>query len=109
MYRPAYALLIGVAALMGLLALVAAITLERKLVDPEGFLGPSWLRLPLLVAGAFLLDMLPRSLWASRMNPQLIPGIVRERVRTHWTRERMILVVSGLVCFYVTYVSYRNL
>jgi hypothetical protein len=43
------------------------------------------------------------------MNPQLIPGIVRERVRTHWTRERMILVVSGLVCFYVTYVSYRNL
>jgi hypothetical protein len=31
------------------------------------------------------------------------------RVRTHWTRERMTLVVTGLVCFYTTYVSYRNL
>lgn len=109
MYRPAYALLIGVAATTGLLAVAAAIYLDRRLVDPEGFLGPSWLRLPLLVLGAFLLDMLPRTLWVSRLNPKLMPGIVRERVRDHWTRERMTLVVMGLVCFYITYVSYRNL
>ncbi|WP_246210335.1 phosphatase PAP2 family protein [Nocardioides piscis] len=109
MYRPAYALLIGVAALTGLLAVVAALVLDRRLVDPEGFLGPSWLRLPLLVLGAFLLDMLPRTLWVSRLNPKLMPGIVRDRVRDHWTRERLVLVVSGLVCFYITYVSYRNL
>jgi hypothetical protein len=63
-YRPAYALLIGIATVMGLLAAVAAFTLDRRLVDPEGFLGPSWLRLPLLVLGAFMLDMLPRTLWA---------------------------------------------
>ena len=42
---------------------LAAFTLDRPLVDPEGFLGPSWLRLPLLVLGAFLLDLLPRTLW----------------------------------------------
>ncbi|CAA9383625.1 MAG: hypothetical protein AVDCRST_MAG60-1073 [uncultured Nocardioides sp.] len=109
MYRSAYALLIGVATFMGLLAVVAAITLDRRLVDPEGFLGPSWLRLPLLVLGALLLDMLPRTLWVSRLNPRLMPGIVRERLATHWTRERLVLVVLGLVCFYITYVSYRNL
>lgn len=108
-YRRAYALLIGVAGLIGLLAVIAAVTLDRKLVDPEGFLGPSWLRLPLLVFGAFLLDMLPRTLWYSRMNPKLMPDIVKHRVRTHWTRERVIMVVLGLVCFYITYVSYRNL
>jgi PAP2 superfamily len=108
-YRPAYALLVGVATVTGLLAVVAAITLDRRLVDPEGFLGPSWLRLPLLVLGAFLLDMLPRTLWVSRLNPKLMPDIVRNRVRDHWTRERMTLVVMGLVCFYITYVSYRNL
>ena len=84
-------------------------TLDRRLVDPEGFLGPSWLRLPMLVLGAFLLDMLPRTLWVSRLNPKLMPDIVRDRVRDHWTRERMTLVVMGLVCFYITYVSYRNL
>jgi hypothetical protein len=108
-YRPAYALLVGVAATMGALALGAALTLNRSLVDPDGFLGPSWLRLPLIVLGAFLLDVLPRTLWASRMKPALMPALVAERVRTHWTRERMILVVLGLVSFYITYVCYRNL
>ncbi|WP_299929290.1 phosphatase PAP2 family protein [uncultured Nocardioides sp.] len=109
MYRPAYALLVGVAATMGALAVTAALVLDRRLVDPEGFLGPAWLRLPLLILGAFLLDLLPRALWYSRMKPALMPDIVRERIRTHWDRERITLVVLGLVAFYITYVSYRNL
>ncbi|WP_235529453.1 phosphatase PAP2 family protein [Nocardioides sp. Soil774] len=109
MYRPAYALLVGVAATMGALALAAALTLDRSLVDPDGFLGPSWLRLPLIILGAFLLDVLPRTLWASRFKPALMPDLVRQRVREHWDRERIILVVLGLVSFYITYVCYRNL
>ena len=60
---------------MGGLALVASFSLDRSLVDPEGFLGPSWLRLPLLVFGAFLLDILPRTLWVSRMRPKLMPMV----------------------------------
>jgi hypothetical protein len=94
---------------MGALALTAAFVLDRPLVDPEGFLGPSWLRLPLLVLGAFLLDLLPRTLWASRMKPALMPALARERVRSHWDRERIVLTVLGLVSFYITYVCYRNL
>ncbi len=109
MYRRAYALLVGIAVLMGALAVIAALSLDKKLVDPEGFLGPSWLRLPLLVSGALLLDLLPRTLWLSKFRPAAMWGIVRARLRTHWTRERWTLVVMGLVCFYVTYVSYRNL
>ena len=108
-YRRAYVLLVGTASLMGALAVITAIALDKPLADPEGFLGPSWLRLPLLLLGAFLLDVLPRTLWHSRLDPRQMRGIVRERVRTHWTRERMTLVVMGLVCFYITYVSYRNL
>ena len=54
MYRRAYVLLIGIASLMGGLALLTAISLDKKMVDPEGFLGPSWLRLPLLVLGALM-------------------------------------------------------
>ena len=94
---------------MGALAVIAALVLDKRLADPEGFLGPAWVRLPLLLLGAFLLDMLPRTLWGSRMDPHKMPDIVRERVRDHWTRERLTLVVMGLVCFYITYVSYRNL
>ena len=94
---------------MGTLAVAASISLHRPLVDPEGFLGPSWLRLPLLVLGAFLLDMLPRTLWQSRFKPAAMMPVARERVRSHWNRERITLVVLGLVCFYITYVCYRNL
>ncbi|WP_242494640.1 phosphatase PAP2 family protein [Nocardioides zhouii] len=109
MYRPAYALLVGVAATMGALALAASLTLDRPLVDPEGFLGPAVVRLPLIVLGAFLLDLLPRTLYGSRMKPALMPAIAKERVRTHWDRERITLTVLGLVSFYITYVCYRNL
>jgi len=108
-YRRAYALLVGIAVVMGGLALTAAISIDRSLVDPEGFLGPSWLRLPLLLLGAFALDLVPRTLWLSKFKPAAMSGIFMARVRTHWTRERLTLVVLGLVCFYTTYVSYRNL
>ena len=109
MYRRAYVVLIGTATTMGALAVTAALVLDKRLADPEGFLGPAWVRLPLLLLGAFLLDMLPRTLWGSRMDPRKMREIVQERWHSHWTRERMTLVVMGLVCFYITYVSYRNL
>ena len=110
MYRRAYALLIGNAVFMGAAAVIVAIIYDKRLVDPEGsFLGPSWLRLPLLLLGALLLDMLPRTLWFSRLNPRLMHEIVRHRLRTHWNRERLTLVTLGIICFYVVYVSYRNL
>jgi hypothetical protein len=108
-YRRAYALLVGIAVVMGLSAILAAVTLDKRLVDPEGFLGPSWLRLPLLVGAAFALDLIPRTVWVSKFKPADMPGVFMTRVRTHWTRERWTLVVMGLVCFYITYVSYRNL
>ena len=95
--------------MMGLLAVLTAVSLDKQLVDPDGFLGPSWIRLPLLLLGAFLADVLPRALWISRGRAEVMRAVIRERVATHWTGERITLVVMGLVCFYVTYVSYRNL
>jgi len=109
MYRRAYVLLIGVASSMGLMAIVAAVTLDKSLADPDGFLGPAWVRLPMLLAGAFAMDMLPRVVASARAGPGHLRQVVRERIAEHWTRERLTLVVLGVVCFYITYVSYRNL
>lgn len=110
MYRRAYALLVGNAVLMGVLAILVAIIYDKRLVDPEGaFLGPSWARLPMLLGAALALDLVPRMVWQSRMDPRRMPGIVAERWRTHWNRERLTLVALGVICFYVVYVSYRNL
>jgi hypothetical protein len=94
---------------MGGLALLTAISLDKTMVDPEGFLGPSWLRLPLLVLGALALDMLPRIIWIAKGNPKAARKVVADRWHSHWNRERIVLVVLSLTCFYITYVSYRNL
>jgi hypothetical protein len=109
-YRRAYALLVGNALAIGACAVVASVVLDKRLSDPEGsFLGPSYIRLPLLLFGALLLDLLPRIAWEAKFIPGRIPGVVRNRLRTHWDRERMTLVSLGIICFYVVYVSYRNL
>ncbi|WP_244963078.1 phosphatase PAP2 family protein [Nocardioides dongkuii] len=110
MYRRAYVLLIGIAGAMGLWAVITATVLDEKLGDPEGsFLGPSYIRLPLLLTGALLLDLVPRIVWQARLRPSAMPGVIRERLRTHWTRDRIVLVALGIISFYITYVSYRNL
>jgi hypothetical protein len=107
--RRAYGLLVLVALVMGTLAVVASIRLGEPLRDPDGFLGPSWLRLPLMVLGAFVVDVVPRSLWRSRGAWRAFPDHARTIIREHWTRDRIALVSIGLSSFFITYVSYRNL
>ena len=101
--------MVGNAVLMGSLAIISSIALGYPLRDPDGFLGPAWVRLPLLVLLAFAIDIVPRTLWRSRLKPAKFKAEALVRVREHWTRDRIVLVILGLVCFYVTYVSYRNL
>jgi hypothetical protein len=107
--RRAYGLLVGVALTMGAVAVVASISLGEELKVPDGSLGPTWLRLPAMVFGAFLVDVVPRSLWRSRHRMSTFRSHAKAIIDEHWTRDRMALVVIGLVSFYVTYVSYRNL
>ena len=110
MYRRAYLLLVVNAAVMLVWAAITAWHLDRPLIDPEGsFLGPSWLRLPVLCFGALFLDLVPRAIWISRGRVRQMPALVRERWQQHWSRERLLLVILGIVCFYVIYVCYRNL
>jgi hypothetical protein len=107
--RRPYLLLVGVAVVMGVVAVVTSLVLGEGLNDPDGSLGPSWFRLPAMVLGAFVVDVVPRALWRARTRPRSFAAEARSIVREHWTRERVTLVVLGLVSFYVTYVSYRNL
>ena len=109
MMRRAYTLMVGNALLMGALAFLTSRHLGLPLHDPEGFLGPAWVRLPLLCLGAFIADIVPRTIWHTRAKPKLFKAEAKRLIDEHWTRERIQLVVVGVVCFYITYVSYRNL
>ena len=95
--RHAYGLLVGIAVLTGGLAVVVGSSLGQPLRDPEGFLGPTWLRIPLLLLGAFLADLLPLPLYRARFRVKALPAEIRKRWEEHWTRERVMLVVMGLV------------
>lgn len=109
MYRRAYSVLIGTAVLMGVTAIILAAWKDKSLADPDGFLGPAWVRLPMLLLGAFLLDLLPRTLWKSKFKVTAMKPVFMDRIHSHWTRDRITLVVLGIACFYITYVSYRNI
>ena len=101
MYRRAYSALVATSLAIGLWAIITAEVLDKRLIDPESsFLGPSWLRLPILCFGALALDLVPRSLWGSGGHPRRAIEI---------GRERLLLVMLGIVGFYVIYVCYRNL
>lgn len=102
-------MLLTIALVMGAIAVILSQILDIPLRDPEGFLGPAWIRLPALLAGAFLIDVIPRTLWRSRFRVDQMRSEFQMVIREHWTRDRIELVVVGLVCFYVTYVSYRNI
>ncbi|MDH2414200.1 phosphatase PAP2 family protein [Nocardioides sp. CER19] len=110
MYRRAQITLVANAVLIGIAAIVVSVVTGKPLIDPEGsFLGPTWMRLPLLLMAALALDLVPRTLWDSKFKPTLWRSIAAHRLRTHWNRERLTLVALGVVCFYIVYVSYRNL
>ncbi len=97
----AYALAVLLAVCSGVLSVIVALEFRLPLRDPDGFLGPAWVRLPVIVALFVALDVVPRAL----LHRRNVVQVLRER----YGPGRAALVVVGLGTFYLTYVSYRNL
>ena len=82
-------------------AVTVAIAYDLPLRDPDGIAGPAYVRLPLIAVLFLLADVVPRALRGGTS--------VREVLRERWSLQRLSVVAVGLVSFYVSYVSYRNL
>ncbi len=104
----AYWMAITVALTTGAVAVVCALALGLPIRDPDGFLGPTYVRLPLIAALMLAVDVLPRALYRApsvRGVPASLVAVLRER----WPWRRLRPPLIGLGAFYLTYVSYRNL
>ena len=104
----AYVMAAVVALGTGAVAVVCAVALGIPLRDPDGFLGPTYVRLPLIAGLLIAADVVPRAVMSVRSVRGAWPEVVRiARERWPWRRLRPVLI--GLGAFYLTYVSYRNL
>ena len=109
---PAWRRLFGVPLLVtvtfGLLMGVVALIYGLPLRDPEGFLGPSWVRLPLIVLLMMAADIVPRVV-SRRPGLKKLASTTLEVARMRWTLPRLGVIAAGLGTFYLAYVAYRNL
>jgi membrane-associated phospholipid phosphatase len=108
MTRRAYGFAVGLAVSFGVLAWIASYRVGLPLRDPDGFIGPSYIRLPAIVLLFFLADVVPRVLISNRGFRNFVPSF-KAYSKDRWTRSRIALVLVGLSSFYVVYVAYRNL
>lgn len=76
--------------------------------DPDNGLGPSWVRLPLILLGAVLLDVVPRIVLRQRSGVRGVSAI-RQVLGERWPRAQIQFSLLGLASWYLTYVAFRNL
>lgn len=105
--RP-HLLAVAIALLAGAITVGLALGADLPLRDPDGIAGPAFVRLPAIIAILLVLDVAPR---AARRSGRIarLPAMLVEVARERWPRRRLVLVVWGLLSFYLTYVAYRNL
>ncbi|HEV2820026.1 MAG TPA: phosphatase PAP2 family protein [Solirubrobacteraceae bacterium] len=99
----------GLAAAFATLTIAVAVAADLPLRDPDGVAGPAGLRLPVILALLFCLDVVPRAVALARRTGRSLLDALRNVVAERWTVRRAAVVLVGLVSFYVTYVAYRNL
>ena len=99
----------AVAALMAVLAVLVAWTQHLPLRDPDGATLPTWLRLPVIVATAVVLDIVTRWVLLVRRAGTPRGDALRAVLVERWNRDQIVFTASGLVTWYVAYVAFRNL
>lgn len=102
-----YTFAVVLSAVVLVVTLGSAQYLNLPLRDPEGFLGPAYVRLPVMgisfIAGGIFLQ----ALWRAR-SWRVWPEAVAI-VKYEWTWRRLAYIATGLIIFYICYVCYRNL
>lgn len=106
--RP-YAAPVALAVAAAVLTVIVAVAADLPVRDPDGIFGPRFRLLVAAVLAMVLIDIVPRAVRRARADRQPLRKSVALVARERWTRRRTLLIATGILSFYVTYVSYRNL
>lgn len=100
----------GLCALALVLAMVLVAAFEDLPIrDPDGVVVPTYVRLPIILLIAWLLDVVPRAVARAGRDVLTLPAQFVTVARERWTRSHVVFAVSGLAAWYVCYAAFRNL
>jgi hypothetical protein len=108
MHKGGFRFAVWVAIALAVTTLVMAWIYDLPVRDPDSVAGPTYVRLPLILLAAFLLDVVPRSVWRARGLTRL-PARFSDVVRERWGYAHLKFAFLGLGAWYLTYASFRNL
>lgn len=77
--------------------------------DPDGGVIATYIRLPLIILAAWLVDVGTRAFLRSHGRLRDLPTKVVEVVKERWHRRQIVFALSGLISWYVMYATFRNL
>src|SRR5690625_271856 len=107
MRRWPYTIPLAFSAIVAVITIITAQRLGLPIRDPDGSLGPSYVRLPLIVLAFFAAGIIPEAVYRYGWKPLHIN--VLHTIRNDWTWFRVLNIAAGLLAFYTCYVSYRNM
>lgn len=98
----------GIAVATLIIALLVAASCGVPFRDPDGTTGPTYVRLPVILLLALVLDVVPRVVNRARKHQPVLATLrAVSRERLSWPYLRFTLI--GLAAWYTTYASIRNL
>lgn len=92
-------------------ATVAVCTINELVIrDPDDdVVGPAYIRFPLILLAAFLVDVVPRAIARSRRLDSTFREQWHEVMHERWRAGQIRFLVTGLIGWYVCYSAFRNL
>ncbi|MCW2782956.1 MAG: hypothetical protein JWR35_3405 [Marmoricola sp.] len=97
------------AVLLAIATLFVAWHYDLPIRDPDGVVVPMYVQLPIIVLLAFLIDVLPRSVYRTWRAPRELPARFMDVVHERWQRSHVAFAIAGLAAWYLSYAAFRNL
>jgi hypothetical protein len=97
------------AAILAAATIVIAVGYHLPIRDPDGVAVPTYVRLPVILLLAFLIDVVPRAVGRYWRSPRALGRGCVEVARERWGRAHLVFAMSGLGVWYLSYAAFRNL